>query len=434
MSSLTNPHLATQDCIQFAHWTAPHTWIIPPVDRQILRRLAGKVAQLVARPIEMEKRCLWLAHNSLQPARPVIMCDPENGWNEIFPAESLECAHPTARQWEFELRRRIFWGEKMQDDYTLPHYFAIGHIHQDFDWGVETHYIGRESGHAHTWEPSLKTEADLAKMHIPMVKVDTLATQNLAAAAADIFGDLLPVQIKTSWVWTMGMTRDLLMWRGLQQMLFDMTDNPDFIHQVMSRMSNGMNALLDSLEFHNLLYPNWDGSHIGSGGLGWTVELPQANFAVQVHTQDMWGFGESQETVGVSPRMFEKFVFQYQLPLLSRFGLVCYGCCEPLDTRWNLIQKIPRLRRVSISPWSSREHMAEKLGNSYIFSMKPNPADLAAEHFNEEHIRKTLRHDFEVTRGCCVEVIMKDCHTIRSDPQRVIRWVEIARQEAEALH
>ena len=37
------------------------------------------------------------------------------------------------------------------------------------------------------------------------------------------------------------------------------------------------------------------------------------------------------------------------------------------------------------------------------------------------------------TRGCRVEVIMKDNHTIRNDPQRVIRWVRIAREEAERV-
>ena len=76
----------------------------------------------------------------------------------------------------------------------------------------------------------------------------------------------------------------------------------------------------------------------------------------------MWGFGESQETVGVSPEMFAEFVLPYQLPILERFGLNCYGCCEPLDKRWEYVKQIPRLRRVSVSPWSNRAFMAERLG------------------------------------------------------------------------
>jgi hypothetical protein len=93
----------------------------------------------------------------------------------------------------------------------------------------------------------------------------------------------------------------------------------------------------------------------------------------------MWGFAESQETVNVSPEMFEEFVFQYQLPILSRFGLNCYGCCEPLNKRWYIIKRIPGLRRVSVSPWAQFDDIAEKLGKNYVLSYKPNPAYLAVK-------------------------------------------------------
>ena len=36
-------------------------------------------------------------------------------------------------------------------------------------------------------------------------------------------------------------------------------------------------------------------------------------------------------------------------------------------------------------------------------------------------------------QGCRLEIIMKDNHTIRNDAQRVIRWVQIAREETERL-
>ncbi|GAI42703.1 unnamed protein product, partial [marine sediment metagenome] len=49
-------------------------------DREILRRLAGRIAELAARPIEDEKRDLWYRHNALEVTRPLIFCDPENGW------------------------------------------------------------------------------------------------------------------------------------------------------------------------------------------------------------------------------------------------------------------------------------------------------------------------------------------------------------------
>ena len=86
-----------------------------------------------------------------------------------------------------------------------------------------------------------------------------------------------------------------------------------------------------------------------------------------------------------------------------------------------------------MSPWADRGKMAVELGAKYVFSMKPNPAGLAMDSFDEEYIRAGLRRDLQATRNCRVEIVMKDNHTLRNDPSRVIRWVEIARQEAENL-
>jgi hypothetical protein len=66
-------------------------------DREVLRGVAGHVAELAARPIEDDKRSLWYRHNALEPTRPVIFCDPEDGWLEIIPLCSL-LAMPTLHE------------------------------------------------------------------------------------------------------------------------------------------------------------------------------------------------------------------------------------------------------------------------------------------------------------------------------------------------
>jgi hypothetical protein len=420
------------DLIQPTRLAAESDLAFTSAERQALRTLAQRAASLAARPIEAEKRALWKRHNMLQPTRPVIFCDPENSWHEIIPPESLDCQNHFARAAEFHLRKQIFWGEQMGDDYTLMDYFPVEHIHQEPDWGLRQVQIGGDHGGAYRWIPPVKSESDLDRLHFPIIRVDFAATQCLADAASEIFGDILPVRVRTSWFWTNGLTKTLVHLRGLEQMLYDMSDNPALIHHLLGLLSQGTLAMLDALEAHNLLSLNNDGSYIGSGALGWSDELPRADFQGKVRTCDLWGLGESQETIGVSPRMFAEFVFPYQLPLLERFGLICYGCCEPVDGRWDILRQLPNLRRVSISPWSNRAKMAGQLGDRYIFSMKPNPAVLAMEGFDEERIRLDLRAELQNLRGCRVEIIMKDNHTIRNDPNRVVRWVQIAREEAGA--
>lgn len=404
-------------------------------DRLILRELAQQVAELAERPVEKEKRELWYRHNALESTRPLVFCDPENGWNEILTPDTLQCEGGLARAWEWHLRREVFWGAHMRDDKVIEAVFNVGHVYTETDWGLRETRIGGEGGGSWRWEAPLKTYDDMDKLRFPQITVDYEATQELLQLAQETFGDILQVRLKTVWWWSFGMTQTLVYLRGLEQIMYDMVDCPEGVHRLMAFLRDGHAARLDFLEKNGLLFLNNDGTYVGSGGFGWTHELPQPDFNGHVRPIDMWGFAESQETVGISASMFEEFVFPYQLTLLERFGLNCYGCCEPLDSRWHVVEKFPRLRRVSMSPWANVEVMAERLGNRYIFSWKPHPGVLAADTFDEEFVRQTLRQGLNVLKknDCRVEIIMKDCHTIRHDPQRVTRWVQIAKEEAEAI-
>ena len=122
-------------------------------------------------------------------------------------------------------------------------------------------------------------------------------------------------------------------------------------------------------------------------------------------------------------------MFQYQLPLQNRFGLNCYGCCEPLDARWHVVKKTPRLRRVSVSPWADQAKMAELLENRYVYSRKAPPSLLALPRIDEEAVRADIRATLEAARGCILEIIMKDNHTLGGNPDNLVRWVRIAREE-----
>ena len=412
----------------------PDSTVLSGPDREVLRGLAARVAGLAARPVEDEKRELWYRHNALEATRPVIFCDPENGWNEIIIPDQLECCGDLARGWEMRFRKEVFWGESMGDDRVVEPYFDIPRVAADSGWGMQETIIGGEEGGSYRWDAPLKSYDDLDKLHFPSTTLDREATERLHSLALEAVGDELEVRSRTRWWWSLGMTWTLIKLRGLEQVLLDMYDNADGLHRLMALLRDGHLAKLDFLETSGLLCPNNDGAYVGSGGFGYTRELPQEGFdGTSVRTRDMWGFCESQETSTVSPEMFEEFVFQYQLPVLERFGLNCYGCCEPLDRRWHVVEKAPRLRRVSVSPWSDIAAMAGKLGDRYIFSMKPNPAGLAVPELDEEHIRSGLRRAMRAARDCRVEVIMKDNHTIGKNPQNVIRWCRIAREEAEAL-
>jgi hypothetical protein len=280
--------------------------------------------------------------------------------------------------------------------------------------------------------PAIKKRGDLERLRFQRLEVDRETTRRAVELAGDIFGDLLDVRTTGAWWWSLGMTTDLVVLRGMEQAMIDMIDEPSFVHEMMAFLTENALSKLDVLEASGLLSLNTD-TYLPPGGFGYTDELPTEDFSGKVRTADMWGFAESQESVGVSPEMFAEFIFPCQVKVLRRFGLATYGCCEPLDRRWEIIRQIPRLRKVSVSCFADLEMMAGQLEDGYCFCMKPHPADLARPVLNRYEVRRKLRRAFEATKGCRVEVLMQDTHTIGGNPQNVIDWVRIALEESRRL-
>jgi len=402
-------------------------------DREVLKILAQRVAEIAADPIQDEKRKLWYSHNVLKDTRPIILCFPERGWDEIIPEDQLICKGKSARKWEKILRKEIFWGETMGDDYVVEPYFNIPYTYYEGDWGMHETVNRVFKKGSYQLDSPLKDYKDLDKLHFPKLTFDYDKTKKVVELAKEIMGDYLSIRIRGRWWHSLGLTHILADLRGIEQLMLDMYDYPKELHRLMSMLRDYTLYKIDFTEKNGLLTLNSDCFYFGGGVFGYTYELPQKDFNNIVRPIDMWGWSESQETVGISPEMFEEFIFKYQLPIIEKFGLVSYGCCEPLNNRWNIIKRIPNLRRVSVAPSADLRDMAQKLSSHYIYAMKPNPADLAVNSIDEDYIRKKLREAMRITRDCHVEIIMKDNHTIGNNPQNVIKWCKIAIEEAKSL-
>ena len=139
----------------------------------------------------------------------------------------------------------------------------------------------------------------------------------------------------------------------------------------------------------------------------------------------------AEETFGVSPQMFDRFVLEFQAPLLERFGLVCYGCCEPIEHRMPyLAKRVPNMRRVSVSPFSDQRAAADALAGRYIYSRKPLPT-LACAGFDEAAIRQDIRTTLQIAGDQTLEIILKDTHTVQNEPERLTNWTRIALEEVD---
>jgi hypothetical protein len=313
-------------------------------------------------------------------------------------------------------------------------FFDVPYTVSPDDWGLQAEYHKADAAGSYVWDAPIRDyDQDLQRLHSPQFEIDWETTRGCLTLAQEVFGGTLQVRLKGTWWWSLGLTWLAATFRGLQNILLDFVDRPDGLKELLSRLSRGYMKKLDYLEREGLLSLNNDGTYVGSGGYGFTNQLPQPDFAGRVRCCDMWGFTESQETVNVSPGMYEEFVFPCEKPIMDRFGLTCYGCCEPLHSRWHVVQRHHGLRRVSCSPWIDVDKMAGYLGDRYVFSLKPNPAALAVPDIDKEAIRRELRQMLERTRGCIVEIIMKDNHTLARRPENAVEWCRIAREEAERV-
>lgn len=405
--------------------------LVSKTDRDVLRRLGSEYAEIAALPVHEETKRLWRALNGLHPVRPMVMID-QVPWHEMNVADelTLRCEDGFCRSLETRLRRTLYSWRHMRADMVVEPVLDVPKVIRNTGFGIRVHeqravLDPANSVVSHFYIDQLKTDTDLDKIRQPEVSLDIEATARAEEVAHEVFDGVLPIRMQGAFPvfapWDV-----IVQWRGHESLLYDMADRPEFLHKLIQRVTIGQLAMLDQLEEQNLL-------GVGQGTIhctgAYTDELPQRDFdPAHPRAEDLWTFGMSQIFAAVSPAMHEEFERPYLTPWFERFGLGYYGCCEPLDQKVDMIRKLPRVRKVSMSPWVDQLRGAAALGRDFVFSRKPNPAQLAVDDWNpaavERHLRQTL--DACCSSGCPVELILKDISTVRYEPQRLWEWEETA--------
>jgi hypothetical protein len=411
-----------------------------PEDTQIIRDLAKKVAEIAADPINTVKRDMWLRVNRLERVRPLIHVQAlsKDIWAELIPAEQLETSDAFARKQEMELRKRIYCWEHFRDDRVVMDFMTspiviLDDLRED-DFGLKRE-IARpdEASGAQAFHSVIVEDADIDKIQTESkVWVDWEETERRYKQLCELYDGILPVQKRgQNFFWFAPMDK-FSQWRGIEQMFLDLMDKPEWVHAALERITAGYRSNIERLEELNALTPGHGNAMLGSGGWGWTDELPQPDFdGEHVRLKDLWARASTQIFVEVSPAMHDEFAVQYEKPLLEKFGLSCYGCCEPLHNKMHLARQIKNLRRVSMSPWVDIEQASKAVGKDYVCTHKPNPSIVSTTKWNLDLARDQLRDAFKKTRENIVEVNLQDLHTVHNEPHRLTEWAEMALQLAE---
>jgi len=407
-------------------------------DREILRGLAHELAEVAALPAHREKARLWRRLNDLESERPMVWIN-EICWHEMNVGEelTLRATHPWAREQEQELRRTLYQWRHLPGDMIVNGYLACPLAIHSTDFGImeEVDIVRTDEAsdiYSRRFRVQIRGFDDLEKIRMPVVTHNAAATEFRYQAMCEVYAGVLPVRkVGQTHIWFTPWDY-LIRWWGIEEAMLDMVERPQLVHAAVERMVDAWMVELDQFVDQNLLSLDCDNTRIGSGGYGYTSRLPGREYDPGwVQPADMWGCSNARIFSDVSPAMHWEFAVEHDRRWLSRWGLVYYGCCEPLDGKIEILRRIPNLRKISASPWCRTGRLVDKVGTDYVLSRKPNPAVFAADTWDPACARADLEQFLEQARGCHVELIMKDISTVRSDPRRLWEWAEIAVETAE---
>lgn len=426
------------DPSHYCHPIEAEEIVLSQSDKDILRALAREVAEIATLPVHDEKANLWNKLNCLESERPMVWIN-EVCWNEMNSNDELtiRSEHKWAQDQEGELRRLIYqWRHFPADMIVSDHLTCPLAIHST-DFGIiedvdEVKMDNSSDIKSRHFVKQINDFDDLEKIRMPVVTHNELATEYRYQAMQDIYQGIIPVR-KTGQTHIWFTPWDYLVrWYGVQDALMDLVMNPDLIHAAVERLVDAWMIELDQFVEMNLLSLDNNNTRVGSGGYGYCDELPGADYTPdRVLPHNMWGCSNAQIFSEVSPQMHWDFAIEHDLKWMKRWGLNYYGCCEPLHTKFNLLKKIPNLRKVSISPWCNFEKTVKELNSEYVLSFKPSPAIFAGDDWHPERAREDIRKALDLADGKChIEIIMKDISTVSYKPERLWEWSQIAMEEA----
>jgi len=404
-------------------------------EEEVLKTLGDEIARIAASPAHAENARLWRRLNDLDRERPMVWIN-EIPWHEMNVDDelTLRCRGAWARELETTLRRTIYQWRHMPGDMVVNPWLDSPLALHSTDFGIveDVDIVRTDSANeivSRHFKVQIRSPEDIEKIQMPTVTHSAKTTEVVYETMRELYGDIMPVRkLGQTHIWFTPWDY-LIRWWGIEEAMIDMIDRPEMVHSAYERMVEAWMTELDQFEAQGLLSLDNGNIRIGSGGYGYVSDLPKTQAdSSPVRPSDMWGCSNAQILASVSPEMHWEFAMEHDLRWMRRWGLNYYGCCEPLDRKVALLERIPGLRKVSVSPWNDYKRIFSGIGPRWVASVKPNPAIFLDVEWSEEAARASIDGilDLAAAEGVAVELIMKDISTVARKPQRLWAWARIA--------
>ena len=391
-------------------------------DKMIVRDLAKRYMEMAVSEKQQEMNRRMKATNDLQIVRPPVLLD-EIPWYQMDIDGELQCQceDPGARNVEYGFRIALYRWKHFRADTLFEPFWRVRMSYDSTGMGInsEENIIRSDDYNnivSHQYHDVLEDEEALEKIHIPAFTLRPDRDEANMNYMTDLLGDAMPVRLCGHDYLYFPPWDRISVLRGVEPILIDMYDRPEYLHRIMRIFTDAAIAQMDFIEQYSHVDPTSVNLHCTPGmvsGLaedGWKAT---------------WFRGMAQMFSTVSPEMHDEFEIQYFKPLAERFAYTYYGCCEPLDNKMEIIKQISNLRKIGVSPWANEEICGEQIGSSYVYARKPNPAYVAIDT-DPETIRKETEKTVQVCQkyGCPCEFVLKDISTVSHKPRNLIIWAK----------
>jgi len=392
-------------------------------DKTIVRELAKRYMELATDENQRKMNARMRDTNDLKLVRPPVLID-EIPWQQMNIDDELTCLceDEQAKAVELFLRKGIYQRKHFCADTLLEPFFRITQAFDSTGIGLSKttdSKIMQENSDivSNHYKDLLEDEENLELLKIPTFTARPDKDERAMELYTELLGTAMPVKLCGHGYFYDASWDSITDLRGLEPILYDLYDRPEYLHAIRQRFLDIRMATIDFIE-QNLQIDLAPSLHCTPA---YVSGLEQQN-----GWKGNWYRSMAQGFSDISPEFLDEFDIQYSIKIASRFAYTYYGCCEPLHNKLQVISKLPNLRKIGVSPWAKEEIMAEWMGGKYVYSRKPNPANVAVVT-DPEVVRKETETTVKLCLkyGCPVDFTLKDISTVGNKPQNLIVWSKV---------
>lgn len=402
-------------------------------DKEIVREFAKRYMEFASSEEQLKTTQRMQDTNDLKIVRPPVLID-EFPWAQMMGFDKdlpCQCEDPAARRVEAYFRGILFLRKHFRADLNTEPFFRVTMAYDSTGIGITRKEETLSTNHktnivSHKYEDLLEDEDSVELIQIPTFTPRPDKDEKAMEFYTDLLGDSIPVKLCGLGPIVHNAWDKIVNLRGMEPVLYDLYDRPEHLHALRKRLLDVTIAEMDFRESCMKTDPTSPIIHRTPARVSGLAE--DGLKATWLRTQ-------AQPFSEISPEMHEEFDINYTLQIADRFGYTYYGCCEPLDQKLDIVCKIPNLRKIGVTPWAKEEIMAERMGGKYVYSRKPNPANVAVKT-DPEVVRKETETTVKLCQkyGCPVEFILKDISTFSSRPENLIVWANTVADVLDAYY